>query len=165
MAWKMFLGFAIAAMARMPLPDLGGQGAACLVASTPDRMKMEPLPINPDWIISGQPQARIARHSRSADEWSETAVWDCTAGTFNWHFGWDETVTILEGEVEVTSENGIVRILKAGDIAYFAAGSRAVWQIDTYVRKIAFLRKPLPRGLVVLKSFRSLFAGRASAPI
>lgn len=165
MAWNMFLGFAIGAAAHMPMPRMPGEDAAPFVAATADSMKMEPSPIKPDWIISGQPTARVANHSQSPDKWSQTALWDCTAGTFNWHFDWDETVIILDGDVHVTSQSGQVNTLRVGDVAYFAAGSRAVWQIDDYVRKLAFVRRPLPRGLVALNYWRRLLTGRNTTPI
>lgn len=125
-----------------PLLDL--KDVPLLVAASSAAMEMKAAPIDPDWVISGEPDARIAEHSYSADRASMTALWDCTAGTFRWYFAWDETVMILEGEVRVTDANGAVRVLKAGDIAYFAGNTWATWQIDNYVRKIAFLRQPFP---------------------
>ena len=121
-----------------------------LVAASSATMEMKSSPIDPAWVISGAPEARIAEHSHSADKAAMTALWDCTAGTFRWYFGWDETVMILEGEVRVTDENGAVRVLKAGDIAYFAGDTWATWQVDTYVRKIAFLRRPFPLPLALV---------------
>jgi len=114
------------------------------VAAAPDDMEMEPAPIDPAWILSGSPVARVSLHSRAYDRLARTAVWDCTAGTFRWYFGWDETVVILDGEVHVTGEDGSERTLKAGDVAYFPARSWATWHIDSYVRKVAFCRKELP---------------------
>ncbi|MBP1879252.1 putative cupin superfamily protein [Agrobacterium rubi] len=115
-----------------------------MVSATSHGMVMQPAPINPDWIIGGDPQARMADHSRSGDRAAYTALWDCTAGTFRWFFAWDETVHILEGGVHVTAEDGSVHVLRAGDVAYFKAGTWATWRVDTYVRKVAFLRRPFP---------------------
>jgi uncharacterized protein len=121
---------------------------ASLVAASVDEMDLKSAPVEPSWVISGNPQARMAEHSQSADDAGITALWDCTAGAFRWYFAWDETVMIIEGSVVVTDEAGNVRTLKAGDVAYFAGGTWATWEIETYVRKIAFLRRPLPAGLV-----------------
>lgn len=109
--------------------------------------EMNPAPIEPSWVLSGDPQARYASHSEATDKFASTGVWDCTAGTFRWYFGWDETVVILEGEVRVTAVDGTQQVLRAGDVGYFRGGTWATWQIDDYVKKIAFVRKPLPMAL------------------
>lgn len=126
-----------------------------IVAAPSFGLPLKPAPINPDWILSGNPVARVADHSRSRDEASSTAIWDCTAGEFRWYFGWDETVVIQEGEVFVKGDDGTERWLRAGDIAYFRGGTWATWRIDTYVRKIAFLRKPFPEPLATLYRLRN----------
>lgn len=128
-----------------------------IVATAPDDLEMEPCPVEPSWIIAGNPVARRSLHSRSADDQATTAIWDCTAGTFHWHFGWDETVVILEGEVRVTGEDGAERVLKVGDIAYFPAGSSAIWHIDDYVRKIAFGRREFPGAVNLALKLRDKF--------
>ena len=117
---------------------------SALVAANSDHMVLEPAPINPEWIIRGTPVARMSKHSASVDEAGLTALWDCTAGEFRWYFGWDETVYILEGEVHVTDADGGTLTLRIGDVAYFRAGTWATWKIDTYLRKVAFMRRALP---------------------
>ncbi|PWE56150.1 cupin [Metarhizobium album] len=144
MVMKVMLATAVA-MAVRTLPISALTGASRPLVSAPvDEMEMKPSPIEPSWIIEGEPQARSAEHSRSADEAAMTALWDCTAGTFRWYFHWDETVVILEGEVHVTAEDGSVRLLRAGDIGYFSGRTWATWRVDEYVKKIAFVRKPFP---------------------
>jgi len=131
----------------MPLSGPDGEalrGHAAFVAAHLDEIAMHPAPIHPDWIVSGKPVARAGPHSASIDGTTSTAVWDCTAGRFHWSYGWEETVIILEGQVRVTSQDGSVRLLKAGDIAFFAAGTPAFWEIETHVRKLAFCRRELP---------------------
>jgi uncharacterized cupin superfamily protein len=156
MAWKLMLASAVAMAARsVPYVSLKPAGTS-FVAHASDRLPMRPAPINPDWIVSGNPQARTAEHSRARDEAALTAVWDCTAGEFRWRFGWDETVMILEGEVHVTTEEGVERTLRAGDVAFFAGGTWANWRVDTYVRKVAFLRKPFPRPLAIAYRLRNM---------
>ncbi|KQZ50574.1 hypothetical protein ASD54_10115 [Rhizobium sp. Root149] len=100
-------------------------------------------PIEPSWILSGSPEARVAYHSNATDKCACTAMWDCTAGSFRWFFGEDETVVILEGDVFVIAEDGTQKLLKAGDVGYFKAGTWATWKVERYVRKIAFMRQPL----------------------
>ncbi|NTJ44293.1 cupin domain-containing protein [Agrobacterium larrymoorei] len=147
MVLKMMIASAAAMAARsvplMPLSSSGGKTDA-VVSAASHALDMQSSPINPDWILEGDPQARMANHSRSNDRASYTALWDCTAGKFRWFFGWDETVHILEGEVHVTAEDGSIHVLRAGDVAYFKAGTWATWRVDHYVRKVAFLRRPFP---------------------
>ena len=130
------------------------KAAPALIAANGDLMVMEAAPINPDWVMRGTPIARISKHSTSEDEAGLTAVWDCTAGEFRWYFGWDETVVIQQGEVHVTAADGTQRLLRAGDIAYFRGGTWAVWRVDDYVRKVAFLRRPMPAAIAALYRVR-----------
>lgn len=115
-----------------------------IVAANVDAIVMKPAPINPDWILEGSPVARVGDIVKSTDRTTNSAVWDCTAGTFNWHFGIDETVHILDGEVEVSAPGFGPRVLRAGDVTLFRAGTTARWHVPVYVRKIAFCRHPLP---------------------
>jgi len=155
MALKMMLATAVAMAARsVPYAALKTAGKS-FVAQASDRMVLKSTPINPDWIVSGNPQARTAEHSRGHDEASLTAIWDCTSGEFRWRFGWDETVMILEGEVHVTTEDGLERKLQVGDVAFFAGGTWANWRVDNYVRKVAFLRKPFPKPLAIAYRLRN----------
>ncbi|MDI7864585.1 cupin domain-containing protein [Rhizobiaceae bacterium n13] len=155
MAWKMMLASAVAMVVRSVPVVVPGSPPRPFVAGASDRMVLKPAPIDPSWIVNGNPVARVGEHSRSADEAGQTAIWDCTAGEFRWFFHWDETVMILEGEVHVTTEDGTVSVLRAGDIGYFAGGTWATWRIDTYVRKIAFLRKPFPAPVAMAYRLRS----------
>lgn len=134
-----------------------------LIASSLDKLEMAPKPIEPSWVIAGNPQARLSLHSRAYDEQATTAIWDCTAGTFRWYFGWDETVMILDGEVHITGEDGSERTLKAGDIAYFPGKSWATWHIDSYVRKIAFCRKEFPAPVNLALKLRDRLRGGRQA--
>jgi uncharacterized protein len=102
-------------------------------------------PINPAWILEGEPIARKAVVSRSQDTTACTIVWDCTAGKFNWHYDVDETLHILEGSVIVSSSATPPKRLEAGDVAFFPAGTTAHWHVETYVRKVCFCRRVLPR--------------------
>ena len=48
---------------------------------------------------------------------------------FAYDFEQNETIHVLEGTVVIEVEDGPVLELSGGDIASFAAGSRAVWRI------------------------------------
>lgn len=105
---------------------------------------LAPAPIPTEWIVDGAPVARSSQLSRSLDGTATTSHWDCSAGTFDWQFGCEETVHILEGEVRVRDETGTEFTLSAGDVAVFHAGTTARWHIPRYVRKLAICRHPYP---------------------
>jgi len=107
-------------------------------------------PIDPAWILDGAPRARIVTLATGRDGWATTALWECTPGTFDWRFAWDETVHLLDGVVEVTLPDGTLHRLVAGSVAVFPAGSRAVWRVIEPVRKLAICRRALPTPLARL---------------
>jgi uncharacterized cupin superfamily protein len=113
-----------------------------------DAPNFVPSPIRAGWILAGKPVARVALLSSSADGTASTYYWDCTAGKFNWYYGFDETLHILEGSVMLKAPSGSSRLVVAGDTIFFPAGAQAEWTVDSYIRKLAFCRTPLPSYLV-----------------
>jgi uncharacterized cupin superfamily protein len=111
-------------------------------------------PINPDWVLSGNPRARIRLWATSADKTTSNWVWDCTAGRFRWHHELDETIFIVEGGARISVGVGAPRELGPGDSAYIPAGSWTDWTVAEYVRKYAVVRVPVPPSLrYVVKGF------------
>ena len=137
---------------------------AIYISSTEVELRDAPIP--PDWIVSGAPRARMAELSRSRDGAAVSAVWECTAGEFDWRFGVDEWVHILEGAVEVRDEDGQWRELAPGAVALFRAGVVARWRVRAYVRKLAVCRVAMPApvafALRALARLGALFAPAAS---
>ncbi len=115
--------------------------------------QLGPAPIRAAWILEGEPVARNKLLSRSADGTASTYIWDCTAGKFNWHYEVDETLYVVEGRVIIKDQIGNSQTLEAGDTAFFPRGSKAEWTVDEYVRKVAFLRAPLPWQVLMAKRF------------
>jgi uncharacterized cupin superfamily protein len=115
------------------------------------QVSMNPSPIFPAWILEGNPVARNALLSSSLDGTASSYIWDCTAGRFNWFYEADETIYVIEGGVIVKDMAGIAHRLSAGDTIFFPAGTHAEWIIETYIRKFALIRTPLPRPLVFAK--------------
>lgn len=114
-------------------------------SATAQDVPLAPSPIEPAWIKSGEPQAEIATWAHSADERLMAAIWRCTAGVFDWHFGSDEIVHIMEGSVDVTGPDGTTATLNAGDVGFFPAGTVWQWSIDDYVLKHAIVRAVPPK--------------------
>jgi uncharacterized cupin superfamily protein len=114
-------------------------------AATAD-LKAAPIPR--DWILNGTPEARNSELARSDDRTSYVIDWNCTAGSFNWHYSEDETLVVVSGEAFITNEQGEERRLGPGDMGFFPAGSSCRWRITSHVRKFAIVRHTIPRPLV-----------------
>ncbi len=110
---------------------------------------LQPAPINPDWILEGNPIARATTLAVATDNTLSCAVWECSAGKFKWVFGLDEIVQILEGEVVIEEQNPgrKVHTLRVGDIALFPDGLTAHWTVSKYVKKFA-IHRAIPRSFV-----------------
>jgi uncharacterized cupin superfamily protein len=118
---------------------------------TAGSVELEPEPIRPDWIMSGSPVARCKRMVRSRDRTSHIVVWDCTPGSFKWHYGMDEAIVVISGECFMINEKGEERRFGPGDLGFFPAGTSCTWRITQTLRKVAVLKESIwpPLGLGV----------------
>lgn len=123
---------------------------APLLRTSTATAEMRPAPIDPSWVVEGNPQARVASVSQSADGRSWTDIWDCTAGRFVWHYSIDETVHILEGGAHIVDANGTHWDVGPGDVVTFRIGTSASWHVPEYVRKVAFCSEAAPNPLTAL---------------
>ncbi|HXH44429.1 MAG TPA: cupin domain-containing protein [Bradyrhizobium sp.] len=105
---------------------------------------LEPSPIEPSWIIEGNPVARSRVLSTSEDRTAQTIVWQCTEGRFNWYYDIDETIMIMEGSIVLESEGMPPKRYGPGDVIFFRDGAHAKWHVEGHVKKIAFCRKTNP---------------------
>lgn len=115
-----------------------------IVITNAESAILKSAPVTPAWVIAGAPVAHNAILAVSRDKTARILAWECTPGQFNWHYGEDETVAIIYGEVFIRTKNGPERRLGKGDMAFFPAGSSCTWRVTETVRKIAVLRKDLP---------------------
>ena len=116
-----------------------------IVMGTAETCELNPEPISEQSILSGKPVARSKVIARSRDWSSSVVVWDCTAGSFRWHYGQDELIVVISGDIVRLMEDGTERRLNAGDYVFFPAGSVARWRVDSYIRKVALLKEPMWR--------------------
>jgi uncharacterized cupin superfamily protein len=107
---------------------------------------LKPSPIEPSWIIEGNPEARSHRLSASACGTATTQIWSCTEGKFNWYYNVDETIMILEGSIVLESEGMPPKRYGVGDVIFFRCGAHAKWHVEGYVKKVAFCRHTIPIG-------------------
>ncbi len=116
-----------------------------IAIADPSTIVLDLALIEPGWVIEGIPHARAKELARSADGTAVMVAWSCTAGRFHWHYGVDETMQVISGEVFITDHNGVEHRLGPGDMAFFPAGSRSVWHVPRAVRKLAVCRHSLPK--------------------
>ena len=127
------------------------------IAAFDIQQDLQDSPIRANWIVKGRPQARNRVLFRSTDKSSWTMLWDCSAGEFDWHYSFDETIHFLEGGATITLRGGEPQTFGPGDVIFFPAGVVAHWRVDQYVRKLAVCQNPLPALLnVPLKLTRRL---------
>ena len=125
---------------------------------------LEPMPIDPDWILEGNPVARGKLVAFTPDRISHVVVWECTPGMFRWHFNMGEEIAyLLDGEVFVTPQDGPERRMTGGDIAVFPSESSAIWRVTKPLRKIAVLQKHMPKPILLAVRAWDRFRGEAVA--
>ena len=112
--------------------------------ASPPAAQLPDMPIEPSWIREGEPKARGAILTQSADRKVSSGLWSCSPGRFDWTFAWDEFIHVLEGEVTITEEGGKAHALRAGDLAHFPLGLKAHWHVTRTVRKFFVIRTPEP---------------------
>ena len=128
-----------------------------IVAATPANVELAPEPSPQEWIISGTPVARGKMLVRSKDYTESIVVWDCTAGSFRWHYSQDETLLVISGEAFLLLENGSERRFGPGDLGFFHAGTTCTWRVADNIRKVAVVRETMwpPLGMC-LKAWKKL---------
>jgi uncharacterized cupin superfamily protein len=107
--------------------------------------QLNPEPISEQCILQGKPVARSKVVARTRDWSSSVVIWDCTAGSFRWHYGQDEVIVVVAGDMVLLLQDGTERRISAGDYVFFPAGSVAQWRVDHYIRKVALLKEPMWR--------------------
>src|SRR6476659_3540784 len=105
---------------------------------------LELRPIEPAWIIEGNPVSRSRILSTSADGTASTIIWACTEGRFNWYYDIDETRTIMEGSLVLASRGVRPKRYGPGHVIFFRDGAHAKWHVEGHVKKIACCRKTNP---------------------
>ena len=137
----------IRTVSKLPVRERPATGS--VIEGFMDKHELSAAPIPDDWILEGNPTARNKCVATSTDGTASTYIWECTAGRFNWFYGIDETVYLLQGSIVVT--DGVeTHKLSAGDTFFFASGTKYEWTVDTYVRKVAFMHMPRSRKLRML---------------
>ena len=62
-------------------------------------------------------------------------IWEKEESEFDWYYDEDETFYVLEGEVEVTLDDGEVVKFGKGDLVTFKKGTKCTWKVKKAIRK------------------------------
>jgi uncharacterized protein len=130
---------------------------------------LTPSPIEPSWIIEGNPVAQSSVLFKSADGLARIIVWECSKGKFNWYYDLEETLLILEGSVVLGNDTMSPTRYGPGDVICFKDGAHAKWLVESRVKKLSFLQmnQPVLLGFalrVLSKIKRTLVSGRHRKP-
>lgn len=106
--------------------------------------QLDPWPIPKEDIISGDPQAAGRFLWQSEDKRLGNGIWTCTPGIFTAVFIWDETISLLEGELTITDQDGNSNTYRPGDLIFIPTGSKTKWEVTQAVRKAFHLRCDTP---------------------
>ena len=107
-------------------------------------VNLTPSPIEPSWIIEGNPVAKSCALSHSADGTASTIVWQCSEGKFNWYYDFDETILVLEGSIVLENDTMGPTRYGPGDVIFFKDGAHAKWHVEGRVKKLASAARPIP---------------------
>lgn len=70
----------------------------------------------------------------------DASIWRSEPATYDYDFATDEAFHVVEGAVTIgLPETGETIELKAGDVAYFSAGTRSVWEITEPFKKFVVM--------------------------
>jgi uncharacterized protein len=88
-------------------------------------------------VVSGTP--RISARVDFQDGAMTAGIFQATTGTVRIHFPFTEHATILEGEVTITDEDGVVHTYRPGDSYLIRQGQVVLWEVaGPRVRKSFF---------------------------
>ena len=107
-------------------------------------MVLDPCPI-PEEIQEGSPTAAIKVLWQSEDKSCLTAVWSCTVGKWEIDWQWDETMYLIEGQLELIDHLGHSQTFNPGDFYHVSKGAKTVWNVKQPLKKIFYIRGYIPR--------------------
>jgi uncharacterized protein len=82
--------------------------------------------------VNSNPSEALLKEMEIAD-WP---TWEKEVSVFPWEFVTTETALILEGECEMTPEDGgLSTTFKAGDLVVFPLGYKGTWEVKKALKK------------------------------
>jgi uncharacterized cupin superfamily protein len=91
-------------------------------------------------VIDGSPEQSGRVDYGSMETPILSGVWECTQGSFEITYPWNEMATILEGSVTITDASGKSMNFGPGDSHFAVKGEKVTWNITSpKVRKCFFI--------------------------
>jgi uncharacterized cupin superfamily protein len=102
-----------------------------LLASEP----VEYLPA-PEKILSGHPRQRVWSHYTDASQKFSVGIWECEPGAWRVRYTEEEYCRVVMGRSLLTSADGVVREVVAGDEFVIPRGFEGAWEVLERTRKV-----------------------------
>ena len=102
-----------------------------LLASEP----IEYLPA-PEKIVSGHPRQRVWSQYTDASQKFSVGIWECEPGAWRIRYTEEEYCRIVMGRSLLTSADGVVREVVAGDEFVIPRWFEGVWEVIEHTRKV-----------------------------
>ena len=62
-------------------------------------------------------------------------IWECEPSRFQWNYNDKEICLIIEGQAKISTQNGDIYVIKAGDLVEFPAGLNCEWEVTKSIKK------------------------------
>ena len=62
-------------------------------------------------------------------------IWECEPSKFKWNYVDKEICLIIEGQAKISTKNGDIYFIKAGDLVEFPAGMYCEWEVIKSIKK------------------------------
>ena len=62
-------------------------------------------------------------------------IWECEPSKFQWNYDNKEICLIIEGQAKISTKNGDIYFISAGDLVEFPAGLYCEWVITKVLKK------------------------------
>jgi len=115
----------------MTISPTSGSSFAAVVAELP----LEPLPLDPETILAGEPETSIAVLDASPDGRVERGVWQITPGTVT-DVEADELFVVVAGRATIEIADGPTLEVGPGSVGVLRAGDRTTWRVHETLRKV-----------------------------
>ena len=96
----------------------------------------ETEPVDPSKLLDGIPSQTTENHYEAADGRFFAGLWSSDPGAWRVDYSEHELCQLLEGEVELTAEDGSSERFAAGEAFVIPAGFKGTWRSIGKVRKL-----------------------------